>query len=169
MEFCIDAAQLRAALAEIEAAEKNGFLHCLAVFKFSHAGYMLSDCRATYSDLLERAHPTNASLDWGRFQGVSKRHTFKDGELVPLPAAGVPTPVPAAPFGTNVPELLAAADALLRTAPPEPDWVEEVRELLGEAYRFQSTSPKAQENINAALELIDRHTPGVDLPDGAQR
>lgn len=94
MEFCIDAAQLRAALAEIEAAEKNGFLHCLAVFKFSHAGYMLSDCRATYADLLERAHPTSASLNWGRFQGVSKRHTFKDGELVPLPADGVPASAP---------------------------------------------------------------------------
>lgn len=85
MEFCIDAAQLRAALAEIEAAEKNGFHHCLAVFRFSHAGFNLQDCRATYGDLLERAHPTDGNLNWGRFQRVSARHRFEGGKLVPLP------------------------------------------------------------------------------------
>lgn len=47
MEFCISADELRAALAAIEAAEQNGFNHCLAVFKMALAGPMLSDCRAT--------------------------------------------------------------------------------------------------------------------------
>lgn len=82
MEFCIDAQQLRNALRDIEIAEKNGFNYCLAVFKLSHAGYMLSDCRADYSDLIERAHPTNGSLNWGRFQGVTRRFKFKNGKLI---------------------------------------------------------------------------------------
>jgi len=87
MEFCIDAAQLRRALAEIEAAERNGFHHCLAVFKLTNAGAGLDECRADYSDLLERAHPTDGRLNWGRFQRVSKRFEFKDGELVAPPAS----------------------------------------------------------------------------------
>lgn len=39
--------------------------------------------------------------------------------------------------------------------PTTPNTVEEIRELLAEAYSFKSTSPKAQENINAALDLLD--------------
>lgn len=84
MQLCIDATQLRAALKEIEAAEKNGFNHCLAVFKMESVGFMLHDCKARYSDLLERAHPTDGHLNWGRLQSVSKRHKFKDGKLVPI-------------------------------------------------------------------------------------
>lgn len=89
MELCINAQQLRAALAEIEAAENNGFMHCLAVFKMASAGPMLSDCTANYSDLCERAHPTDGSKDWGRFQGVSRRNRFsaKTGKLTPLRGA----------------------------------------------------------------------------------
>lgn len=86
MELCISAEELRKALAQIEEAEKNGFMHCLGVFKITQAGYMLDQCRATYSDLLERAHPQDGSLNWGRFQSVSKRHRFEDGKLVPLSA-----------------------------------------------------------------------------------
>lgn len=81
MSFCIGADALRAALADIEAAEKNGFHHCLAVFDVAQAGRMLDDCRAVYSDLIEKAHPTNPSLNWGRFQGVTRRHRFVDGRL----------------------------------------------------------------------------------------
>lgn len=84
MEFCIDAVELRKALAEIEAAEANGFRHCLAVLRLASAGHHLSDCCATYSDLIERAHPTDGSLNWGRFQGVARRHRFKNGKLVPI-------------------------------------------------------------------------------------
>ena len=82
MEFCIDARQLRAALKDIEAAEANGFMYCLAVFKITQAGPMLGNCRAAYSDLYEKAHPTDGKLDWGRFQAVAKRHKFVDGGLV---------------------------------------------------------------------------------------
>lgn len=85
MEFCISARELRKALVEIEAAEKNGFMHCLSVFRLSGAGYMLHDCRAGYSDLLERASEHDGNLNWGRFQGVTKRHRFVDGKLEPLP------------------------------------------------------------------------------------
>jgi hypothetical protein len=82
MELCIDAVELRKALAEIEAAEANGFNYCLAVFRLSAAGSTLSDCRASYDSMIERAHPTDPSLHWGRFQGVSRRNRFVDGKLV---------------------------------------------------------------------------------------
>ena len=84
MSLCISGDDLRKALAAIEAAEKNGFMHCLAVFDMSRAGHMISDCRAEYSDLIERAHPTDGNLDWGRFQGVTRNNKFKSGKLVPL-------------------------------------------------------------------------------------
>lgn len=84
MEFCIDATQLRNALEEMERAEKNGFMYCLAVFRLASAGPSLNDCRAAFSDLSERAHPTDGSLCWGRFQAVTKRHRFVKGKLVPL-------------------------------------------------------------------------------------
>ncbi len=87
MEFCIDAEQLRKALAEIEAAEKNGFMYCLAVFRFSQTGQMLDQNRAVYSDLCEKAHPTDGNLDWGRFQSVTKRNKFVRGKLVPVKSA----------------------------------------------------------------------------------
>jgi hypothetical protein len=85
MNFCIDAEQLRKALAEIEAADKNGFKHCLAVFYMESAGRMIDQNRAAYSDLVERAHPTDPAFNWGRFQAVSRYNQFINGELVPLP------------------------------------------------------------------------------------
>lgn len=87
MDFCVDAATLRKALADIEAAEANGFMHCLAVMKLVSAGRMISDNRAEYSDMIERAHPTDGHLDWGRFQGVSKRNKFDGQGLVPIDGA----------------------------------------------------------------------------------
>ena len=84
MEFCIGAKALREALAEIEVAEANGFMHCLAIFKLTSAGPCIGDCRAEFSDLSERAHPTDGRLNWGRFQAVTKRHQFVDGRLVPI-------------------------------------------------------------------------------------
>jgi hypothetical protein len=84
MYFCIDAEQLRKALAEIESAENNGFMHCLAVFRIASAGRMLDQNRAEYSDMIEKAHPTDGHFDWGRFQLVSKRNKFKGGKLVPI-------------------------------------------------------------------------------------
>lgn len=89
MEFVIDAQNLRAALKEIEQAEANGFNYCLAVFKITSAGQSLDECRATYSDLYEKAHPTDGRLDWGRFQAVTKSNKFIDGKLVPIKQADV--------------------------------------------------------------------------------
>jgi len=82
MEFCINAKELRKALKDIEAAEGNGFDYCLSVFKMSKVGLSISDCIADYSDMIEKAHPSNGNLDWGRFQGVTMRNKFVDGELI---------------------------------------------------------------------------------------
>lgn len=84
MDFCIDAKELRKALADIEAAEKNGFMHCLAVFRMTAVSNMLDGCRAGYSDIIEKAHPTDGSYNWGRFQGVSRNNKFRSGRLVPI-------------------------------------------------------------------------------------
>lgn len=86
MDLCINAEHLRKALADLERAEKNGFMHCLAVFSMVSAGRMLDQNRAEYSDMIEKAHPTDGAFDWGRFQGVSRRHRFEDGKLIPLKA-----------------------------------------------------------------------------------
>ena len=88
MDFCISADQLRKALAEIETAERNGFNHCLSVFKLTSAGHDLRSCRAEYSDIWEIGHPTDPSLNWGRFQGVTRLFRLRKGKLVrikPLP------------------------------------------------------------------------------------
>ena len=85
MNFCITGDQLRKALADIDAAEKNGFMHCLAVFDITQAGKMIDECRAEYSDLVEKAHPTDGNFNWGRFQGVTRKHRFENGRLHPLP------------------------------------------------------------------------------------
>jgi hypothetical protein len=84
MHFCIEPDQLRKALADVERAEKNGFMHCQAVFKMVSAGDYLGDCKANYSDLSERAHPTDGNFNWGRFQNVSVNNTFKNGKLIPI-------------------------------------------------------------------------------------
>ena len=76
MEFCIAPSQLRAALVEIETAEKHGFHHCMSVFRINSCGQKLDQCTAEYSDIVERAHPTDGHFDWGRFQGVTRRFRF---------------------------------------------------------------------------------------------
>ena len=82
-EFWIDAENLRKALADIEEAEANGFMYCLAVLKMTGSGGRdLTDCRVEYSDLWEKAHPTDGMLDWGRGQDVTKNCKFKNGKLV---------------------------------------------------------------------------------------
>lgn len=87
IEVCISAGQLRRALRDIEAAEANGFDHCLAVLELEACGMMLDQCLVRYSDLVEKAHPTDGSLSWGRFQGVTRRYKFEGGQLVPLKPA----------------------------------------------------------------------------------
>jgi hypothetical protein len=86
MEFEIDAKNLRAALAEIERAERNGFMACRAVFYLKSAGRSLDQCRAEYSDLAEAARENDASVNWGRFQSVTRNNRFMKGKLVPIRA-----------------------------------------------------------------------------------
>lgn len=84
IDFCITAYQLRKGLKEIEEAEKNGFKYCLAVFKLVHVEDELCECQSEYSDLIERAHPSDGKFNWGRFQGVTKTNKFKNGKLIPI-------------------------------------------------------------------------------------
>tara|TARA_Y100000310_G_scaffold9550_1_gene10054 strand:- start:228 stop:485 length:258 start_codon:yes stop_codon:yes gene_type:complete len=84
MEFVINSDQLRKALKEIERAEKNGFMHCQSVFELVRAGQSLSDNIANFTEILEKAHPTDGSLDWGRGQHITKRFKFVKGKLVEL-------------------------------------------------------------------------------------
>ena len=84
MELCITPDELRKALTDIEQAEANGFMHCLSVFRVSSAGRMLDQCRMEYDSLIEKAHPTDGNLNWGRFQSVTRRNKFKGGKLIPL-------------------------------------------------------------------------------------
>jgi hypothetical protein len=84
ISFCIKTDQLRKALLKIEAAEANGFKHCESIFHLTSAGPFLGDCQAVYSDMIEKAHPTDPSLNWGRFQGVTQNNRFIDGGLVKI-------------------------------------------------------------------------------------
>ena len=79
----ITAEQLRKALADIEAAEQNGFMWCEAVFDASHVDGLGNLCMR-YDSMIEKAHPTNGWLNWGRLQGVTRRHKFVDGQLIEL-------------------------------------------------------------------------------------
>ncbi len=81
-EFKLNGEELRKALAEIEKAEKSGFMFCEAVFDVREAenDHWLT---GNYLELLEKAHPTEESLNWGRGQDVTKRNIFKDGRVVP--------------------------------------------------------------------------------------
>jgi len=81
MLFLIEPSELRKALKDIEIAEKNGFKFCRGVFRLDTQSEILNNCLARYSDLDEKAHPTNPCLDWGRHQNVTKRHKFVKGKL----------------------------------------------------------------------------------------
>lgn len=76
--------QLRKALKEIEKAEANGFMYCLAVFHLKEYGSSILDCKIEFDDICEKAHPTNGSLNWGRGQKVTERNKFVDGKLIPI-------------------------------------------------------------------------------------
>jgi hypothetical protein len=83
-ELKLTAKELRRALLEIKNAEKGGFMYCEAVFELSN-GENDHWLTGRYIDLIEKAHPSNGKLDWGRGQEISKRYIFKDGELIRSP------------------------------------------------------------------------------------
>ncbi len=87
MDFCIEADELRKALKDIEEAENNGFMYCLSVFKFTEIGVSLDQNRAGYSDMIEKAHPTDGNFNWGRFQVVTKYNKFINGKLYSIKGA----------------------------------------------------------------------------------
>jgi hypothetical protein len=60
----------------------------------------------------------------------------------------------------NVRAVLAHVSGVEPTPVPT-EWMDEARALLSEVYGFASTSPRAQDNINAVLELFDMHAAGV--------
>jgi len=82
MNVVITGKELRNALADIELAEKNGFKHCLAVLEMTGVGPCISQCTVKYSDMIEKGHPTDPTLNWGRFQGVTRKNRFVRGKLV---------------------------------------------------------------------------------------
>lgn len=77
--FFIKADELRKALREIEVAEKNGFNYCNAVLipNGTEGAWVVMG----FSDLWEKAHPTDPKLNWGRCQSITKRFKFIDGKL----------------------------------------------------------------------------------------
>ena len=79
--MCAD--ELRRALADIEQAEANGFTACEAVLEPKELAPM-GHLYLRYSDMVEKALPNRSDLNWGRFQGVTKRHRFDGEKLVPL-------------------------------------------------------------------------------------
>ena len=81
MLFKTNAKELKKALKDIELAEKHGFMFCEAVFDLKQEDTSWEV--GTYSDLIEKAHPTDGSLNWGRGQSVSKRNYFKNGKVIP--------------------------------------------------------------------------------------
>jgi len=81
MLFKTTATELRKALADLERAEKNGFMFCEAVFNVQEENSYWE--LGTYSDMIEKAYPTGGHFNWGRGQDVTKNNIFKDGKVIP--------------------------------------------------------------------------------------
>lgn len=83
MNMCITEKEIKAIAKVFREARKNGFEHCLAVLEFDgmQTPHWL---RLRYSDLWEKAHPTDSKYDWGRCQNITGRFRFKNGKLIPL-------------------------------------------------------------------------------------
>lgn len=76
--------ELRKALAEVEKAEAAGFIASQAVFKLEAKNAVWSD--GTFTDVCEKAHPTNPALNWGRDNFLVKGgSTFRNGKLLGPP------------------------------------------------------------------------------------
>lgn len=81
----ISQTEIDKAVADIDEAERRGFMHCMAVFNRANE----------YDGLWERAHPWDESLNWGRGQELTKRSFFRDGKVVPDPDWKAPPPASA--------------------------------------------------------------------------
>ena len=82
MNCTITEKELKKALKEINRAKKNGFHYCEGVFRgFDFDGALV---KLVYSDLFEKAHPTDGRYNWGRGQFVTNYHTFQNGELIDI-------------------------------------------------------------------------------------
>jgi hypothetical protein len=76
--------ELRKALAEVEKAEAAGFIASQAVFNLEMKNSVWGD--GTFSDVCEKAHPTNGALNWGRDNFLVKSGArFVDGKIVMPP------------------------------------------------------------------------------------
>jgi len=80
MDCTITEKELKKALKQINRAKKNGFHYCEGVFR----GYAFDGglVKLVYSDLFEKAHPTDGNYNYGRGQSVSKYYTFQNGQLI---------------------------------------------------------------------------------------
>ena len=74
MYISLSKKELLGALHDLDRAEKNGFLYCLGIFQIKGLNGVIGF--AEYSDLLEKAHPTDGQLNWGRGQDITKRFHF---------------------------------------------------------------------------------------------
>ena len=118
MQMVVSSKQLRAALAEIEAAESRGFGHCLAVFSLMSAGFILDENKLKFDDLICRASNTNSHLDWGR-GGMEKYSRFIDGKVVDDPAEEY-----AKTLDTSMNKTLSHLKSLTKKKKPSADIVE---------------------------------------------
>lgn len=92
---------------------------------------------------------------------VAIMQRFPDDQL----ASQAYTPVRPAWLGSMPPVGAKLYTAPVSAAPAAPtDKIEEIQALLSEAHDFKSTSKAAQDNINAALDLLD----GIAAPTAAE-
>lgn len=80
MECTITEKELKKALKAIRRASRGGFHYCEGVFRA--VGFDGTLVKLEYSDLMEKAHPTDGRYNWGRYQGISRNYTFQNGKLI---------------------------------------------------------------------------------------
>jgi hypothetical protein len=86
MIAAISGDELRKALVEVEKAEAAGFVASQAVFNLTMKNGVWGD--GEFTDVCEKAHPTNGALNWGRDNFMVRQgFTFRDGRLLMPPHA----------------------------------------------------------------------------------
>lgn len=82
-EFTLDEHELLKALKDIEEAKKNGFNHCVSVFRLKQIDDHTT-ANSEYNCMVVKAHPTDGKFNWGRLTQIHKRNKFIDGKLIPI-------------------------------------------------------------------------------------